>query len=214
MKRRRAAGVYDNMSTETRSDCSQRDDDSLDSAAARRMQSGDSSAFEEIVRRYTPLAYSLTYRLIGGNREAAEEAVQEIFLKTYRAIGSFDPGKRFFTWFYTIALNHLRSVRRRKRSHPEESAVAVDDYASMLAVGRPAAMPEERALAREGERLAQQALMELPERYREVFVLRHVEGLSGREVADLLGIPEATVRTHLMRAREQLKKLLLEKQWD
>jgi RNA polymerase sigma-70 factor (ECF subfamily) len=194
--------------------CSQQNDDDLDNSAVERTRSGDSSAFEAIVRRYTPLAYSLTYRLLAANREAAEEAVQEIFLKAYRSIGSFHSGQRFFTWFYTIALNHLRSIRRRRRSHPEESTLPIDGHTAFSTMRRNGELPEDRAIAREGERLAQEALLRLPERYREVFLLRHVEGLSSREAADILRLPEATVRTHLFRAREQLKKLLLERQWE
>lgn len=199
---------------EERVECSRHDDDALDSAAAGRVQSGDSSAFDELVRRYTPLAYSLAYRLLGGDRETAEEAVQEIFLKVYRSIASFDPKRRFFTWFYTVALNHLRSARRRVRSHPEEHPVSLEDHAGVPAAQSTSPLPEEQALAREGERLAQEALMKLPARYREVFLLRHVEGLSGREAAEVLELPEATVRTHLYRAREELRRMLTEMQWE
>lgn len=193
---------------------SHQNSDNLDAAAVGQTQMGNASAFEEIVRRYTPLAYSLTYRLLGADREAAEEAVQEIFLKVYRSLGRFDARKRFFTWFYTITLNHLRSERRRRHAHPEEAPVSIDEALFVPAHPNEETQPEAHAVAREGERLAQEALLLLPEQYREVFLLRHVEGLSSREVAEILHLPEATVRTHLFRAREQLKRSLLERQWE
>jgi len=194
--------------------CSHQENDVLDIAAVERLRKGDTSAFEEIVHRYTPLAYSLAYRLLGAEREVAEEAVQEIFLKVYSAVRKFDPERRFFTWFYTIALNYLRSQRRRRLAHPERTPVSIDDAHAARSQPHGATQPEEQAIFREGERLAQKALMLLPRHEREVFLLRHVEGLSGHEVAGILGLPEATVRTHLFRARAHLKKMLLELQWE
>lgn len=195
-------------------ECSQQENDVLDITAVERVRKGDTSAFEEIVHRYTPLAYSLAYRLLGADRDLAEEAVQEIFLRVYGAMGKFNSERRFFTWFYTIALNYLRSQRRRRLAHPERKPISLDEARADPSQSQAAAQPEEQAISREGERLAQQALMVLPRHEREVFLLRHVEGLSGQEAADILGLPEATVRTHLFRARAHLKKTLLERQWE
>ena len=171
--------------------------------------------FAEIVRRYTPLLYSLAYRMLGGDRETAEEAVQEILLKVYRSLARFDTRKRFFTWLYSIALNHLRSLLRSRRSRKERRPLPFDDSSvATSAAGGNSPRPEEAAVAREGERLAQRALDSLPPRLREVFVLRQVEGLSTSEVAQTLGVPENTVKTWLFRARERLKQLLLESGWE
>jgi RNA polymerase sigma-70 factor (ECF subfamily) len=173
---------------------------------------GNRHAFDSIVERYTPLLFSLAYRMMG-NREDAEEAVQEIFFKTYRALDSFKLSNRFHPWLYTIALNHLRScLRRRKR----KSMIKIIPFVE----GSPGEMPsltqqrpEEEVEQRAGEHLASKAILGLRREYREVFLLRQVEGLSVREASEILSIPEGTVKTYLHRARKDLIAFLAEKDW-
>jgi RNA polymerase sigma-70 factor (ECF subfamily) len=102
------------------------DEDRLDSEAIRRLLVGDERAFDELVERYTAPIYSLSYRMLG-SAEAAEDAVQDIFTKVYRNAARFDPRRRFFSWLYTIALNHLRSQHRSRRRQFNTQAVEFDE---------------------------------------------------------------------------------------
>jgi len=178
-------------------------EDSLDLLAVQETLRGRRKAFERIVLRYTPQLYSLAYRLLG-SREEAEEAVQEIFLRAYRALPRFRLASRFHPWLYTIALNYLRSRRRglqrrlRLRTLPLEEAVDVPAHP------RPQMDPAASAERAEAERMAQAALESLPHRYREVFVLRQIEGLPVRDTAEILNLPEGTVKTLLHRALKLL----------
>jgi RNA polymerase sigma-70 factor (ECF subfamily) len=188
-------------------------DDKEDLGAVLQVRAGHADAFSGIVSKYVPLLYSLAYRTLGADRELAEEAVQEIFLKAFKALPSFDIRKRFFPWLYTIAANHFRSIRRSRKRAKLRRVVPLAG-AGPAQVPDGALRPDELALAREGERLAQGALDSLPDRLREVFLLRHVEGLSAGEVARILAVPETTVRTWVFRARALLKEKLLDSGWE
>ena len=190
-------------------------DDERDLCIIEELRAGNRDAFADIVRRYSPVLYSLAYRMLGADQETAEEAVQEVFLRAYRSLARSDPRKRFFTWLYTVALNHFRSLLRARRSKRDRRILPFDDASALgAAAGATPSLPDELAIAREGERLAQRALDSLSPRLREVFLLRQVEGLSTSEVAQLMQVPENTVKTWLFRARGQLKKLLFESGWE
>jgi len=166
---------------------------------------GNRNAFTAIVERYTPLLYSLAFRMLGRG-EDAEEAVQEILLRVFRTLPRFRLDRRFHPWLYTIALNYLRTGARRQRRRRGLRLVRLGEELDAVADcgEHPAA-----ALEREdGERLAQEALAGLPPLYREVFLLREVEGLSVRDAADALGVPEGTVKVRLHRARQELARRL------
>jgi RNA polymerase sigma-70 factor (ECF subfamily) len=184
-----------------------------------RVLAGDRSAFHPIVQRYTPLLYSLAYRLLGGGPEA-EDAVQEIFEKLYRTLPRYDLSRRFHPWLYAIALNHLRTRRRHHRAHRGLRPVSLQAPAVEAgAAAREGAQgggadPAERAALAEGERLAREALSSLRPKYREVFVLRQLEGLPVREVAEILELPEGTVKTLLHRARGELARRLAQMGWE
>jgi len=162
---------------------------------------GRKDAFSSIVDRYTPLLYSLAYRFLD-SREEAEEAVQEILIKTYRSLQQFRLHSRFHPWIYTIALNHLRSCQRKNRRTARARIIPFDEAKAPAASG--SSGPEERVEALEGERLAAAALRSLRPEYREVFLLRQVQGMSVSEVSEILDLPEGTVKTFLHRARRHL----------
>jgi RNA polymerase sigma-70 factor (ECF subfamily) len=166
---------------------------------------GNRNAFAGIVERYTPLLYSLAFRMLGRGEEA-EEAVQEIFLRAFRALPGFRLDRRFYPWLYTIALNYLRSGARRQRRRRGLRLVRLGKEVDAVADrGELPALAMERE---DGERLAQEALAGLPPLYREVFLLRQVEGLSVRDAAEALGVPEGTVKVRLHRARQELARRL------
>jgi len=181
-----------------------RDDQNLDPALARAAQAGDEAAFAKLVRRFTPVVYSLAMRTLA-NRADAEDAVQEIFLKAYRALGTFEPDRAIHPWLYTIALNHLRSLRRRRlfRSRDETLPVVEAVLPAPEALG-----PEATAEARETRRLVDAALARLTRVQQKVFVLRQIQGLSTMETAELMDLPANTVKTHLRRARQRIAAAL------
>jgi RNA polymerase sigma-70 factor (ECF subfamily) len=133
-----------------------------------------------------------------GNTADAEDAVQEAFLKMFRASAAFQGGSRLSTWAYRILVNACYDILRRRRRRAEQALDPVTPDA-----GFPASTPD-AAL-----RLAlERSLSAIPERPRAVFVLCEIEGLSHREVSGILGIPEATSRGLLFDARRRLQRLL------
>ncbi|OHD73759.1 MAG: hypothetical protein A2V99_03100 [Spirochaetes bacterium RBG_16_67_19] len=166
---------------------------------------GNRNAFAQIVERYTPLLYSLAFRMLGRGEEA-QEAVQEIFLRAYRALPRFRLERRFHPWLYTIALNYLRTVARRQRRRRGLRLVRLGE--ELDTVADRGELPAAAAEREDGERLAQEALAGLPPLYREVFLLREVEGLGVRDTAEALGVPEGTVKVRLHRARKELVRRL------
>ena len=188
-------------------------DDIRDLQAVRAVLEGRSSVFRELVHRYTNQIYSLAYRMTGSD-EDAEEAVQEVFTRAYKKLNTFDPSKRFFTWLYTIALNYLRSLGRSTKRQQRRNELSFDE--SVDHTGGPSwtSAPERRAMRKEASRLIDRALEELKGEYRTVFVLRHMEGMEVKEVAESLGIPENTVKTKDRRAKRQMKEALLRLGWD
>jgi len=172
-----------------------------------RCQRGHADAFRELVDRYQARIFNMAYRMLH-NREEAEDITQEAFLNVFRAIDSFK-GDRFSPWIYKIAsnlcLDHLR--RRRLPTVSLDAPVNADmDVAREIADNT--SLPEEEALSEALGIDIQRAIDSLPERYRVVTVLRHIEDLSYEEIAEVLGIPLGTVKTRLFRAREMLRERL------
>ena len=184
-----------------------------DTRAVQAVLSGDRNAFREIVDRYTPVLYSLAYRMLG-DAAAAEESVQEIFLQVYRSLGRYDQDRRFYTWMFTVAINYLRSFLRSRRWKNRGNVISFDESAGHSAADSESPGPEDDAVRREAERAVHDALVLLGMKYREVFVLREIEEIPVRETAVILGIPENTVKTLHRRAREQLKKILILRDWE
>lgn len=168
---------------------------------ARRSQAGDGAAFGDLVRRYTGAVFNQAYRMLGDAHEA-EDAVQEVMLRAYSRIGTYDPARRFSTWLLTIGSNYCIDRLRRRRL----SWVTLDDVAFWLPADQPG--PERSAIAAERRAQVQRALQRLPEGYRGPTVLRYWHDLSYLEIAEALGLTEATVKTRLHRARKMLEEAL------
>lgn len=172
-------------------------------ALVARAKAGDGRAFGELVERYMRRAY---YAALGfvGSPEDAMDLSQEAFVRAYRARGRLDPTRPFYAWLYQIlrrlCFNFVRDRRTRRRRTEQASGWLVDQAADRHSTMNPA-----RALQREEDRkriLA--ALATLPEREREVLVLKEWEGLRYREIAELVGIPIGTVMSRLYSARRRL----------
>lgn len=179
-----------------------------------RARQGDLAAFEALVERLQPRVYSLARRILGPCPEA-EDVTQETFLSVLEHLEQFRGESSVATWVLRIATNHALRVLRKRRGLPTvalEVASGQDDQDMPLPHPEYIAQwrdnPEELAHRSEVRQLIKQALAELDDKYRIVFVLRDIEGLSVQETAELLGLTEANVKVRLLRARLQLRERL------
>ena len=129
----------------------------------------------------------------------------------FDALPRFHLNNRFYPWLYTIALNHIRSAAARSSRRRSRHTIEFSDTNSSHATSLQ--QPEQELLARESERIVRAAIDRLPQRYRDVFVLRQLEGIAVKEVAEILGIPEGTVKTNLHRARKELAQFIAHEGW-
>lgn len=172
-------------------------------------QSGDISAFDQLVRRWDRKIQGVVYRLVG-NHEEARDVSQEAFLKAYRALGTFKKEARFSSWLYQIALNATRDRLRRRRRRPDVSLDDVEERPdASLRDARPSAF--DLIESSDLSRLVAAAMAGLPDEQREVLILKEFEGLTFPEIAETLDVPLSTVKTRLYRGLVQLR-IRLERQ--
>jgi RNA polymerase sigma-70 factor (ECF subfamily) len=157
---------------------------------------GNRPAFEELVERYQGPVFNVAYRITGG-RDDAEDVAQSVFLKAYESLRSFDARFKFFSWLYRIAVNEALNVaRRRERFEP-----LGDDHAAA----------EAGEIEADRDRILEHGIAELPPDERAVITLRHFQGLSYDEMAEVLGIPANRVKSRLYSARTRLRGVLTKK---
>ena len=181
-----------------------------DIALARRIAQRDALAVRVLTRRNNQRLYRAAWSVLK-DRADAEEAVQEAYLKAFNAIDSFAGESSLSTWLTRIALNEALARRRsnqRKRRLLQEQAVAfIEDYREKLMSAAPIS-PEADVARGQVANLLEQAIAELPEAFRIVFILRDIEQLTVEETAEALQIPPQTVKTRLLRARRRLQVAL------
>jgi RNA polymerase sigma-70 factor (ECF subfamily) len=182
-----------------------------DRALAVRASQGDAPAFECIMRRHNRLLFR-TARSILKTDEEAEDALQEAYLRAWRAMGSFRDDAQLSTWLVRIVINEALGRLRRRGAQviPLDSATApdLDAEPESTVADDPDRQPERLAMREELRRLMERRIDRLPEAYRTVFMLRAVEEMSVTETAEALALPEATVRTRFFRARSLLRESL------
>jgi len=166
-----------------------------DAELVRLALNGDGRAFEMLVSAYERVVYSATYRMVG-NSEDARDLTQNVFLKAYRNLGSFDPSHRFFSWIYRIAINESLNFLRQRRPKQE-----LDETLPSHQAG-----PDDEAHGAEVREVIQSALQDLGDSYRQVIMLRHFLNCSHQEISELLGVPEKTVKSRLYSARQLLAR--------
>ena len=171
-----------------------------DAALVARAQAGDRRAFAALVRRHEAMVYRVCSRVLG-NREDAEDAAQEAFLRAYRKLGTFRGESAFATWLLRLAVNVSLNERARRRRRPWSRA-RVDP------VGGIATGPEAEVLHAEAAAQLHRALQALRPDHRAAVILRDLEGLTYGEVAAALGVPEGTAKGWAHRGRKRLKELL------
>ncbi len=160
--------------------------------------SGEREAFGSLVERYDRAVYHLALRTLR-NADEAQDATHEAFFKAFRSIRTFRPGAKFSTWIFAIAYHACCDrLERRKRY----TGGAIPDRAD------PAPGPEPVALQNDEARALRAAIGALPEKYRVVVTLYHLQGRQYEEIARVLDLPLGTVKTHLFRAKELLRTAL------
>jgi len=179
----------------------------LDKAAERALveaaQNGDNKAFGRLIRLHQKRLFRYIYAMLG-SFDAAEDVVQEAFVKAYENLKSFKPEYDFYPWLSTIARNTAYNLVRKEEKNESLNALAEKGFDPES--GDPG--PLEKLLAGEGEKRFYQALKTLPVQHRVAFVLRHLEGMNYAEIASYLKIPPGTVDSRLYRARQMLMEAL------
>lgn len=178
----------------------------------RQARAGDYDAFERLVERYQGRVFALAWRILG-QRQDAEDVTQQTFLGMLENLHSFREESAVATWVLRIAANHALKLLRKRRGLPLVPLDTADDPSDSYAalphpeyIARWRDNPEHLAHQAEVRALLEQALRELDDKYRLVFVLRDIEGLSVRATAEALELSEANVKVRLLRARLLLRE--------
>lgn len=168
-----------------------------DEALVARARAGDRAAFGQLFTRHHGRVTAMCTRLLA-DRGRVDDAVQQTFLEAWRCLDRFEGRSRFTTWLTRIAIHTCFGLRRRLARLVFVGGTAAEPLQEVEAAGR---SPEQQALVRAREVAIREVLASLSEKKRTVFVLADLEGLSSPEVAEVLGVPDATVRTRLFHAR-------------
>jgi RNA polymerase sigma-70 factor (ECF subfamily) len=180
-----------------------------DDALVARLQRGDDSAFEAIVRGHGGRLLSVARRFLGNN-EDAQDAVQDTFIRAFKAIHTFEARAQLHTWLHRILVNSALMKLRERRRRPTESIEAL--LPTYTADGHQAVSSRDWSDAvlerKETAAIVRQAIERLPDLYREVLVLRDIEEKDTAEAAALLGTTSNVVKVRLHRARQALRTLL------
>jgi RNA polymerase sigma-70 factor (ECF subfamily) len=176
-----------------------------DAAIVERCRRGDALAWEALVRRHQGRVYAVAYHYLREPDEARDVA-QEVFVKIYRGLDSFTGGS-FLPWLLRTARNACIDRLRRRAARPPGQDLPVEEQTHLSAAGR---SPEEASLADARKRLVHRALERLSGPAREMILLKEIQGLDIGEIAELLGIPEGTVKSRSHRARLELARRVVE----
>jgi len=172
---------------------------------------GDERGFQELVERYETRLLNFVYRTIG-DREKAEDLVQEVFIRVYRHLHRFDRSKKFSTWAYTIASNLAKNELRNRSRNPLVLFQAIkrnwEDEDRPLQFEDPGSRPDDLYRKRHLRALVEQSVAQLPEHHRQVFVLRELEGKSYEEIAEITECNLGTVKSRLNRARTSFADII------
>lgn len=184
-----------------------------DAAMVKAVLEGDGTAYRGLVEKYQNRVYQLTYGVVR-NKEDARDLTQEAFVKAYNNLSSFRLEASFYTWLYRIAMNlgidFVRKRKRRKTSPGFEEDIATRDDDGGIADAHHIESPSRSLERKQLYRKIMDCLEKLPEDQKQVILLRELEGLSYREISDVMGIPEGTVMSRLFYARKKMQGMLTE----
>lgn len=180
----------------------------------RRCIAGDAVAWEEIVQRYNRRIYNICYRF-AGSADDAQDLTQEVFIKMYKTLKSYDVERgAFMTWVTTITRNllvdHFRKTKQDRMTDSLDGAFSEKEDAMPLSERIPdkAPMPDTRAQSQQVGEVVQRALTKLSPDLREAVILRDLHDMDYRDIATVLKVPEGTVKSRINRGRAELARLL------
>jgi len=180
----------------------------------RRCVSGDTVAWEEIVQRYNRRIYNICYRFAGSSDDA-QDLTQEVFIKVYRTLSSYDSDKSaFMTWVTTVTRNllvdHFRKTKQDRLTDSLDNTASEYEDAQPLSEQIPdqSASPDATVQSRETRDTVHRALQKLSPELREAVILRDLQDMDYREIALALKVPEGTVKSRINRGRAELARLL------
>jgi RNA polymerase sigma factor (sigma-70 family) len=180
----------------------------------RRCLAGDALAWEEIVQRYHRRIYNICYRF-AGSPDDAQDLTQEVFIKMYRTLNSYDLGRgAFMTWVTTVTRNllvdHFRKSKQDRMTDSLDTVTSEHEEAMPLSEQIPdkAAPPDRGVQSREMREAVHRALQKLSPELREAVILRDLQDMDYREIAGVLRVPEGTVKSRINRGRAELARLL------
>lgn len=176
-----------------------------------RVQAGEKTCYDLLVQRYKVRLYNYVLRMVS-DPDVAEEIAQDAFVRAYVNADKYRTIARFSTWLYTIATNLVRNRYRKKRRRPPVLSLFFrlhDDGEELVHdIPDPSPNPEEEAVGQDLERLIAIATEQIPERYREPFLLREVNQLSYEEIRAVTGLKLGTVRSRINRARNHFRSII------
>lgn len=163
---------------------------------------GEKQAYGALVERYQQTMFNVVYRLLG-NYAICEEVCQEAFISAYGKLAQFSGRSKFSTWLCQIAINKTRDLLRRRSA--QDIHDDLDDYGDVLA-GPESENPQRQAEQAQTQRGVRAILTGLPLQYREILVLKHIEGYGNEEIAQILGVTVENAKIRAFRAREMFRQ--------
>lgn len=170
---------------------------------------GEKEAFDILITKYRDRLFRMTIFMLG-NQQEAEDVAQEVFVKAYRNLGKFRGKSSFFTWLYRIAVNSIYTQARKLARRREVQRQVFREKTEISNPGPKT--PEELAITGELQDMVSAAITQLDPRFRQVLILKEIEGMEVAMVAEILNLPSGTVKSRLFRAREELRSILVNMQ--
>ena len=190
------------------------EENALTNVLVRRCIAGDASAWEELVKQQNRRIYNICYRFTGSSSDA-EDLTQEVFIRLYRTMNSYEPDRGSFnTWLTTLTRNmlvdHFRRTRQERMTDSIDAAPSADEDAPTLAerIEDAAPSPQSRLASKETQKMVHQALQKVSPDLREAVILRDLQDMDYKEIAVALKVPEGTVKSRINRGRAELARLL------
>lgn len=173
---------------------------------------GSESAYKKLVDKYERALFFHVLKMIK-DREQVEDLVQETFVKAFDNLNTYSTNYAFSTWLYRIATNHTIDYLRKKKlkTLSIDKPMKTKDGEMEMQLPDESAGTDRNIIRKQRQKIVQHAIDNLPEKYRRVIELRHMEEKSYQEIADVLDLPLGTVKAHIFRAREMLYKALKDK---
>lgn len=174
--------------------------------------SGNQSSYEKLMKKYYQLIYNLVYRMIS-KKEDVEDLTQEAFIKAFNSLSNFDKQFAFSTWLFKIATNNAIDYLRKKKlsTFSIDKDIEYDDSDYRFEIPDHENKPDSQIIDTQLRKILDDAIESLPEKYKQVIVMRHNQEKEYEEIAKELNLPLGTVKAHIFRGRELMNKYLKDK---